>query len=247
MKSPDILVFKTLLNSKEFTVAFKDLKSFDIHGISNDDAQVLSAVSGLEIIFPTTVYSLAVASNALIDLQTSFTGYLSLFYLKELPQPISRTRSHRGLLKNIKNTKPVYTEKEYILKNNESFFASVVDLKTMDNALFMKYCFNSSLNFISMKRMPSEIRLNDLEEVVSNYYEPYGVNYLKLVLQKCAIEQSVIVRFGGDGGATYTSAQYFVPEKLFGYFFDHLNTYVSSTNWLPPKTDSPLSSGLDAN
>ncbi|MEM1134595.1 MAG: hypothetical protein AAGI07_02060, partial [Bacteroidota bacterium] len=80
--------------------------------------------------------------------------------------------------------------------------------------IFKDFFFNSSQNFILLRK--DKMIETDLDIIVQNniYDENYGINYLKLLSTTCSNSSNLLLRAGGDGGKTSFSLQLFVHKKV---------------------------------
>jgi hypothetical protein len=220
----EITVFDDLADAKDLTLAYNDLRSFDVEKISESDRHLLSTVRGIEINFQSQLYGVDQIGGLILDFNLKLNAS-NLFVMRSNLQPVSRIRSHLGLLKSEKSSKIDFLEKEFVVGINESYFAAIAKLETLPLKVFLLYFFDRRNNFVLLNsdRGFSFDSLDDLCE--DTYHSNYGIDYLELILRLARRGECFIARAGGDGGRSYYTLQYFISEDRSHLLLDQARSY----------------------
>lgn len=211
--------YDNLSEAKEFIWGWKEIESFNISALSEDELIALDKFSGLEVLIPNSLIEGEVIS-CILSLNKVLEDLNGYFFIREIEQVVSKMRSYRGIVKSLKDDTINFFEKEY-LTGSDSFFASLVDLDTITPQVLLDRLFDASYNFIIWREGVFD-KEDFVDNVGTNFYENFGFNYSKFIVKEMIERNPILLRIGGDHGKSYYSLQFFVRKDLKEYLKNRL-------------------------
>ncbi|MEM1136609.1 MAG: hypothetical protein AAGI07_12290, partial [Bacteroidota bacterium] len=119
----EINIYRSLFDSEQFTVAWKDIQSFDLTDLNKEEEVLINNILGIELTFKTAPsVDITFVASKIFELIHSIKGYEKLLFLRELLQEKSRIRSFKGVVKSVNKPNIKFLEKEIDTEKEYSFF-----------------------------------------------------------------------------------------------------------------------------
>ncbi len=226
--------YHSIIDNYDILNAWGNKESFPLSNASASELELLKTVNAVEFTFKGTG-----GNNLLFDkLFEEFEGFLThtifsskkqayLFKSEFKSQLSNKVRTYKGVLPRKIESSHCFQE-EWGLPDGRTVIVGLVKLNesNISNSIELFYDASTSFIIFSNDDLFSSNFLKDIVEQKMIHGNTSFLNYLKLIIDNCAIEKNTIMRMGGDGGDRYIS----------------LHCFYSSTNpFYPiPSSGSPI-------